>query len=201
MTMDNKHRLLPVLLLFLLAAIPVDIYGRESELEKYLMSVRDNAEDIDMTSYVDYFDGQALAPIEGVWRTSGSEGMFAVVADRGGIFYRIIVVDSVDQRVLPGTVMGACTPAGREAHFDAQIFTSVSDKGLGARKRFTISLSESDHLVMEPVTDKLRINLWRLLPYMFRHSVTRVNDRPKNLDGAIRVFPLTNGSSISPRYL
>ena len=72
---------------------------------------------------------------------------------------------------------------------------------MSSPKRFTISLSEEGRLIIVPVIDKLKFNLWRLLPYMFRNSVRHVNNRPDNLDGAIKIFPPDLSNPLAPRYL
>lgn len=184
------------------ALTPGELHAASDELEGYLSSVAGSRMDIDVTNADRCFSGKGPAPIEGVWRISGSEGLFAVVADPGSIFFRLVVVDSPDRNVLPGTVMGACTAVGRNNSYDARIYTSGATTGILSRpRRFTVTLSDEGRLIMEPVTDKLKVNLWRFLPYMFRVSVTRVNDRPNNIDGAVRVYPEQAVYPLTPRYL
>lgn len=192
---------LSIILAFVAALAPCGAYAASDELESYLSAVAGQRENVDMTNADKYFAGKGMAAIEGVWRISGSEGIFAVAADPGTIFFKLIIVDSPDRNMLPGTVMGACTAAGRNDCFDARIFTSGNTGLLSRPKRFTLTLSEDGRLIMVPVTNKLKLNLWRFLPYMFRMSVTRVNDRPDNLDGAIRIFPENITSPLVPRYL
>lgn len=184
------------------ALTPGELHAASDELEGYLSSVAGSRMDIDVTNADRCFSGKGSAPIEGVWRISGSEGLFAVVADPGSIFFRLVVVDSPDRNVLPGTVMGACTAVGRNNSYDAKIYTSGATTGILSRpRRFTVTLSDEGRLIMVPVTDKLKVNLWRFLPYMFRVSVTRVNDRPNNIDGAVRVYPEQAVYPLTPRYL
>lgn len=191
------------LVIVLLAAFlsPDTVQAAPDELEKYLGEVAANRENIDAIGADTYFDGKAMAPVEGVWRMSGSEGLFAVVADSGTIFFKLIVVDSPDRNILPGTVMGACTAVGKADCYDARIYISSDTGILSKPKRYTITLADDGRLIMEPVTNKLKVNLWRFLPYMFRMTVTRVNNRPDNLDGAVRVFPPATASPLIPRYL
>ena len=180
---------------------PLRLHAAPDELERYLSGQPRQTDVINVINADSCFAGRAVAAIEGVWRLSGSEGMFAVVADPGTIFYRLIVVDSPDRNILPGTVMGACTAAGRKDCFDARIYTSGATGLLSKPRRFTLTLDDDRRLIMVPVTNKLKVNLWRFLPYMFRVTVTRVNDRPNNLDGAVRIFPAPASSSLTPRYL
>ena len=178
------------------------ISAAPDELEKYLESVAGDREEINVINADAYFEGRGLTSIEGVWRMSGSEGMMAIVADSGTIFQRIIVLESPDRNILPGTVMGVCTALGRNNSYDARIYTTESTSGILAKpKRFTLTLSDDGRLIMEPITNKLKVNLWRFLPYMFRMSVVRVNNRPDNLDGAVRVYPEAKDSPLTTRYL
>lgn len=195
-----KYLKLFIVLLFGVMAA-TSLHAEPDELQRYLASIAQERDSINVTNADAYFSGSRLAPIEGVWRISGSEGIFAIIADPATIFYKLIVVDSPDQNVIPGTVMGACTEAGRLNHFDARIFTKGTIEKMSSPKRFTISLSEEGRLVIVPVIDKLKFNLWRLLPYMFRNSVRHVNNRPDNLDGAIKIFPPDLSTPLAPRYL
>lgn len=177
------------------------LHAEPDELQRYLASIAQERDSINVTNADAYFLGSRLAPIEGVWRISGSEGVFAIIADPATIFYKLIVVDSPDQNIIPGTVMGACTETGRLNHFDARIFTKGTLEKMSSPRRFTISLSQEGRLIIVPVIDKLKFNLWRLLPYMFRNSVRHVNNRPDNLDGAIKIFPSDLSTPLAPRYL
>lgn len=195
------NRLLPLVIVISAAVLSAVGVRAADELERYLASVAGTRVDIDVTGADNFFDGAGMSPAEGVWRLSGSEGVMAVISDPGTIFCKIVVVDSPDRSVCPGTVMGAITPAGRENYYDARIFTGCEEGLLSRPKRFTISLPDDSRMIMVPVTNKLKFNLWRFLPYMFRMSVTRVNDRPNNLDGAVRLYPEPADSPLMPRYL
>lgn len=172
----------------------------DDALERYLEEVSTDRYDVDVTNIRTLFDGRGLSRLEGVWRMSGSDALFAVIATPGSVYCTMIVVESEDMNLLPGTVMGVLTAAGRAGAYDARIYTGCDDGVLTSPRRFTITVSDDTHIVMQPVTDKVIVNLWRFLPYMFRDPVKHVNDRPKNLDGAIRLFP-GDGVMQQPRYL
>ena len=189
----------------MLAAIAIvagiNVCRAQSPLSEYLEQPSQRAKGFEPTAVDSIFADKALAPIEGVWRVTGEETLFAVVADPGTIFYRIIVVDATDRSLLPGTLMGAATATAQKNSFDALIYSHCSGGALSKPKRFTLTIHDNCRLVMTPVTNKLRVNLWRLLPYMYRFSVTRVNNRPDNLDGALRIFPAASKARTTPRYL
>lgn len=198
--MRRQIVLIVIAIATMLKAEPIS--AAPDELEKYLETVAGDREDINVINADAYFEGRGLTSIEGVWRMSGSEGMMAIVADSGTIFQRIIVLESPDRNILPGTVMGVCTALGRNNSYDARIYTTESTSGILSKpKRFTVTLSDDGRLIMEPITNKLKVNLWRFLPYMFRMSVVRVNNRPDNLDGAVRVYPEAKDSPLTTRYL
>ena len=200
MTMLKRIVLIVIAIATMLMAEPIS--AAPDELEKYLESVAGDREEINVINADAYFEGRGLTSIEGVWRMSGSEGMMAIVADSGTIFQRIIVLESPDRNILPGTVMGVCTALGRNNSYDARIYTTESTSGILSKpKRFTLTLSDDGRLIMEPITNKLKVNLWRFLPYMFRMSVVKVNNRPDNLDGAVRVYPEAKDSPLTTRYL
>lgn len=197
-----KFRIIPLVTVIAVAVVSrVAAFADTGELDRYLSRAREVPVHIDMTCADAVFADRALAPVEGVWRISGSEGTFAVVADPETIFYKIILVDSPDRSLTPGTLIGAMTALGRKNSFDARIFTSEVGGLLSSPKRFTVSLADDGRLIIVPVTDRLKVNLWRLLPYMFRNSVKHVNDRPKNLDGALRIYPEPAVPPESSRYL
>lgn len=196
------HHIAPAAIAIFAMLLPLAAAAGEADaLERYLMSEAAENTGLDMTNIYDALDARNMPGVEGLWRMSGNEGSFAIIADEGAVFYRIIVIDGEDASVAPGDIMGACTAAGKSNSYDARIFTSVEDGKLGTPKRFTITVQEDGRLIMVPVNNSLRVNLWRILPYMFRASVTRVNDRPNNLDGAIRVYPQPVNSPLTPRCL
>ena len=74
----------PSLIIALLAVFvwPGDVHAAPDELEQYLAGVSGCVVNMDVTDADAYFDGKAMMPVEGIWRMSGSEGLFAAV--RGG---------------------------------------------------------------------------------------------------------------------
>lgn len=192
------HALLPAAVAI---AAGINVCQAQSALSNYLEQPCQRAPGFEPTAVDSIFADKALSPIEGVWRVTGEETLFAVVADPGTIFYRIIVVDATNRTLLPGTLMGAATATAQKNSFDALIYSHCSDGALSKPKRFTLTIHDNCRMVTAPVTDKLRVNLWRLIPYMYRFSVSRVNNRPDNLDGALRIFPSDSKARTAPRYL
>lgn len=181
-------RVLFVLLMIPVAAFPVttvDIAGR---------SLSD--------SLRERFDSMPVSSIEGIWQLTEDGGIIAIVRDDdNGRHYSIIAVDSPDRAVMPGSVMGKVSRLAKQGYYDGEIMTSVDAGGLKLPKRFTLHMNDDSHISFLKVNKGLRVNVWRLLPYMFRRSVREVDDRQRGLDGAVKIYPRPLSRPSEPRYL
>lgn len=135
------------------------------------------------------FDGRALAPAEGVWLWS-SGALVAVESDISGNLV-MTMVDSPDPLETVPRVIGHATFTGAESTYDIELATAGdlnTDNAAQRTARFTGRFSRDGHLSLTPYSTGLRINVRRLVPYLFRVSVSRP-EQPKNLEGAVRVWP------------
>lgn len=137
-----------------------------------------------------------LHHIEGLWRFPASGTEIAILGDRSAgshtepEIYRILLVRSDNRSLRPGTLMGLITPAAKQGEYDARIYTSNVGSTLTNKKRFTLSLSDADAtLRFRQHKGPLTVNLWRLLPYLWRYTITPTNERNKEADGCRRIFP------------
>lgn len=155
-------------------------------------------------------DASALHPVEGIWQMTADGAVIAI--EQAEPFttgqtltsgYRIVILQSPCRRVRPGTLMGYATPSAKAGHYDAAIYTSIDDNGwLNLTKRFTLELHDSEsRLAFIPHRTGMRIDLRRLIPYLFRVSISTANDRPRDMDGAIRLYPISDAAPVNPRYL
>lgn len=148
----------------------------------------------------------ALHRVEGVWKFPADGGTMAierVELPDGGTEYVMAVVGAGNRQLLPGTVIGRLQPTAKRDMFMARIFTGIAPDGLTltSPKTFTVKLADSDsRLELQHVRKGVRLNWWRLLPYMFRRFVSEVDDTPRNLDGCVRVYPAP-AIPHEPRYL
>lgn len=149
-----------------------------------------------------------LHHIEGLWQFTANGATIAIeryidnnTPHDGASRYRIVIVSSPRLSIRPGTVMGIMIPTAKPNVYDAHIYTDF-DGGttLTGAKRFVLTLSEDSRLAFNQDKSGIKINLWRILPYMFRYSVTYKNERPRNLDGCVRIYP-TPSTPLQPRYL
>lgn len=149
-----------------------------------------------------------MARIEGIWTIPSTGAEFAIERTSGTALgaeattYRIVVLRMPDRAVRPGTIMGYLTP-GASSEFDAAIYTSsdATDGTLRAPARFTLKMHDDGTLGFKRVRQRYDIELFRLLPYMFRRVIrTRRGDDGSASSVAIRTFPQPD-IPLTPRYL
>lgn len=171
-------------------------------LNDCLETAQPRAEGFDLYSVEATFNGYAADLLEGVWHvTTDDEGAFSIIRDPHTSHYLILVTNSADRTIKPGSVMGVAAATARKGAYDARIYTSANRGELSKPKRFTLTLSPDGLLSFRPVNKGLKFNIWRMLPYMFRRAVRTVDDRDPSLDGAVRIYPNASVTTNSPVYL
>ena len=149
-----------------------------------------------------------LHDIEGLWEMAGEGSLMAIerdpATDGASALYRMVVVRSASVSLREGTVIGYLTPTSQCGHYDARIYTDLSDDHthlIRPTGNVIILGDDGSRITFRPYGRKLRFNWWRLLlPYMYRTFVTPV-ERPRgDLDGCVRVYP-TPANPLNPRYL
>ncbi len=189
-------------ILSLLLAITVWGCAFADSLDDCLKTAGSRHEGFDLYTVESTFSDYAADAIEGVWHvTTDDEGVFSIIRDPHSSHYVILVTNSADRTIRPGSVMGVAAATARKGTFDARIYTTANRGSLSRPKRFTLTLSAEGLLSFRPVNKGLKFNLWRLLPYMFRRAVKSVNDRDPALDGAVRIYPKSAVATNGPIYL
>ena len=148
-----------------------------------------------------YFSGGAdLAPVEGVWLMSGDGALLAIERRAGSLdVYDVVLLDSPDFTVMPGTQLGLLRQTARAGVYDVSLRTApglrsdYKDK-LGRGHDYVLELGEDGRFTLSGYHRGKRISLRRWLPYLFRVSVVENSTRPEGLDGAVRVFPPSAGA-------
>lgn len=187
----------------------VSLHGRAGGLLRQLP--RQSPVNHGYESAVTIVERLSTSPIddaEGLWRIAGDGALIAIehtsVTDRpdcGIDLYSLTMVDAPQRHPRPGTLIGYMTPTARRGTFDAVIYTSLNDAvKLERPKKFVITLTADGRMSITPVRSGLRVNLWRLVPYLFRFSVSLGTNRPADLNGAIREWPEPDPPA-RPRYL
>lgn len=147
-----------------------------------------------------------LGRIEGIWRFPAGGAVVAIERYGDGdtaTQFIMTIVSAPDRSLLPGTVIGTITPTSKPDTFKAQLLTSA-DAPAGAPsspRSFTLTLTDGDsRLELRHHRKGVKLNWWRLLPYMFRGVATPIDETPRDLDGCIRIFPSPSIGE-DPRYL
>lgn len=147
-----------------------------------------------------------LCPVEGVWQMASGGALFAIEraepsTELAPSQMRLVIMRSPWRTIRPGTIAGHLTPTARPGTYEARLYTSFAHRtGLDIPRSFTLEVN-GDMLVIKPMRSPLKINLFRMLPYMFRRGITLQSSRPEGLDGAVRVFPASAAHPLSPVYL
>lgn len=112
----------------------------------------------------------------------------------------MILLDSPDPQLQPGTLMGWLSPAAKPAHYTASIYTKRKKNHLASPQQFVLHLADDGHLIMQAIRKGIVINPWRLLPYMIRGTVKYRDETPRDLDGFLKKWPVPRNPQ-NPRYL
>ena len=152
-----------------------------------------------------------LDQLEGLWRMSADGALLAIErwdntsapATDLNSGYRIVMVKSPSRHPRPGTLVGYASATAKAGVYEARIYTSLTDRlTLERPRRFMIHLNgQENRFALRPVRTSIKMNLWRILPYMFRYSIQVKSNRPDDVDGATRVFPRSDSEPLTPRYL
>lgn len=150
----------------------------------------------------------ATDPIEGIWTSSDDGARIAVI---GGTApgngrsladnYLMVMLDSPRPGILPGTVCGTCTPCGKPDTYDCRMFTSCDGRRLYKPQRFTLHMADRSHMTLTEVHSGLKVVFGYSLPHLNFLRIKNASDRPVDLDGFIREWPLTGEPPARPRRL
>jgi len=150
-----------------------------------------------------------LCPVEGIWRMTAAGGAtFAVEraepsADHAPDRLLMIMIRSPWRSIRPGTILGHLEPTARPGVYEARIYSGFAQRtGLSLPRSFLLKLNaDRTMLTFSPFKSPLKLNLFKLLPYMYRRVVELQPSRPDNLSGAVKVTPVADGHPLTPVYL
>lgn len=148
-------------------------------------------------TYRQRFGDRHLTPVEGIWLWN-SGALVAIESDGHGAV-KVTLLESNDPVIETPQVLGSGTFGGRHDTYNLELKTSANACGKsqsGKTAKFVADLSTPGRLTLRPYSTGLKVNAWRLLPYLFRFSVSR-DKAPDGIEGAIRVWP-DNGSPEFP---
>lgn len=141
--------------------------------------------------------------IEDLWRftSDGSlvclERVPSAEAPRSLMALRMVMVESTNRAIPPGTVMGHLEPTAKPGVYDARIYTGM-DRLTGVKpsspRKMLVRL-EGDALQYTRVKKGLSVNWMRLIPIIPRHLLQWRSEDRDGLDGCVRY------RDPKPRYL
>lgn len=135
-------------------------------------------------------DSRGADPLAGIWRIGSDGATVAFLPEASAQSgFDIVILDSPDMSVIPGRKIGRAAATGKIGTYDAtfQQLRSPGKKSV----RCIITLGKDGRLSLDYYKQGYSVRLWRLLPYLFRFSVSRNDTRPASVDGAIRMYPPT----------
>lgn len=123
-------------------------------------------------------------PVEGIWQLAPEGAVIAIEADGRGT-YSIFLVDAPAPALLPGTLIGGLARTAAANTYDGRI--SLPE---GPDTRLTAELDpRCGTLQFYKYRQRAALNLWKLVPRLFRYSVAWEDTRPEGIDGALRLYP------------
>lgn len=143
-----------------------------------------------------------LDAIEGIW--SYPDEMMTVAVERfhspdfaSRIAYRIVMLESEDFNLLPGTVIGYIAPSADACKYELWLYSERHGAMLYTPVQFVATLKD-EMLTFRRRTSvnvKVRVNFARFLPSLFRGvSVTPQIEREELPVGFRRIFPTPVGT-------
>ncbi|MBD5199478.1 MAG: hypothetical protein HDS83_03725 [Bacteroidales bacterium] len=162
---------------------------------------------VDRAKAIEIIDKVGPSRFEGLWQFTGQGATILILRDDSPTHpdgepasYSIIMIDPVDGTdIKPGEIIGQAWPSAKSDYYDCRLKGNVeNDKRY---HRFTAHLNDEGHISFVRDKSGISVSLWRWIPYLFRVTVVKNNQRDPALDGCIKVYPLQPSTFKSPRYL
>lgn len=131
----------------------------------------------------------SVASPQGLWRVPGGALFFITPIPGHEGMYNIVTVDVAQTDIVPGTVMGTVRMATNGTRADAQIFTDMRT-GKARKRKADYAITFADNfttLTFSHYRKGVYVDLVRALPYLFRPGYENRDQRPKALDGAVKL--------------
>lgn len=139
-------------------------------------------------------DVRGSDPLSGIWQLGGDGAVIAIVPERSTTArFEIYLLDSPDMSVIPGNQIGTAVATGQPGRYDVSL--DGTQNIVRKKRRFIFTIDDTGHLKINPYKQGKKVALWRLIPYMFRVSVSDVDTRPSTVDGAIKIYPPSPGQT------
>ncbi len=195
MTGNNAIQLLKISFAAILLFAAGIMHAEKKSIDR-LPKISQTKADFDYSLLLRSMAEAPLHHIEGVWQFPAT-GVTVAIMREGGFdapessapLYTVTLVSSPNRAMRPGTIMGLVSPMAGRGEYEANIYTSSAGSSLTLPRKFTLILSDDDSsLKFRRHKSAFSINLWRLLPYLWRHTVYP-NHENRESDGCIRIYP------------
>lgn len=143
-------------------------------------------------------DSGSPDPLSGIWRIGTSDAVIALLpSTHDPHAFDIWLLDSPDMSVIPGCKIGSATPTGATATYDAVISsdgntrpaTHTISRLFKRPQHLVMAIGHDGRMTLKTYKKGKKIALWRLIPYLFRVSISDTDSRPSDIDGATRIYP------------
>ena len=145
----------------------------------------------------------SLADIEGIWQFMPDGATVAVERAEVNIDSHIsrYNVVTVDDDVEDGTLIGHIYSSASATQFTAELYSDIhGDKSLKLKK-YILDLTDKGRLTFNTGSNKVRLDFWRWLPYLFRISVVRDKKSANIANGCVKIYPIVPEARSFPIYL
>lgn len=155
----------------------------------------------------------ATTGLEGLWVASedggtvailpaGAPGMATPADMRADITVLFVIVEAASPTLDPGTVFGWAEPTAKPDKWDAYLFTDQRGETLCMPRRFTLTRTDDCHLSLASAETGIKLRPRFSIPFLGRWGISFTNDRERDLDGFIRIWPPSALTPpLTPTYL
>lgn len=146
-----------------------------------------------------------LTQIEGVWKLLPDNASIAIIRQpgqngaAGPLDFNIYLYSTVTARIAPGTLIGTLSATPVEQEYKASMVLNPLTPSSRKEQDFIFKLNGPAHISFIKENSGISVNLWRIVPYLFRISVTQ--NKPRGSEGCIKIHPLVPGVSEPVRHL
>lgn len=140
-----------------------------------------------------------LHHIEGIWTLTESGSRIAIIRNNA-IYstpsradnvdgYLMILLYSSNRAIKSGTILGRVKATAQSGEYVAKMYDSCIGNKPCMPKKYIFRLDNTgDRLIFEKQKSAFGINLWRMVPYLWRHTVYR-NENKTPHHGCLRIYP------------
>ena len=125
--------------------------------------------------------------LEGVWQMADDGALFAIRrVPAASATYELVMIESPDWQIAPGTAFGTLHATGNANIFDASLLTDPADGHSRSRDVIFELSADRQRITFRPYRRNRTVSFERWFRYLFRTTIKESN-RPTGIDGALRL--------------